>query len=270
MTGKREDEQDDEHPDGPMGIGLKNPHVGREQPTPQYDHLKNPVLSETIAEAVIARLLGQFAATLESEGARYLGYGNPAQRVTLGILASTSRRTAVDNPTPEGLAQYIARVHAIGANLRTQERARHDDADALALTADNFEQHARRLLGGAYVQCGTPVAFAPAVIPDVSAGSSQVAPEGAREAVVRRVARRDDAITLVIDRIYSEAPEPKDRNAMWMSLIELAGQSTPRPPLIEFVEGEVKYQDSSASGGIGFLSRKLFLQRIGRWTAKDR
>ncbi|OQZ07354.1 MAG: hypothetical protein B6D36_00250 [Planctomycetes bacterium UTPLA1] len=65
----------------------------------------------------------------------------------------------------------------------------------------------------------------------------------------------------VIDMVLKDVSNPDDHAAVWNAFIALANSKPPPAPLLEVVDGEVKYQ---ASSDVALISRKAFMDRLRR------
>ena len=83
--------------------------------------------------------------------------------------------------------------------------------------------------------------------------------------VVHKLQTRRDVLDPIIDIILNSAGSNPDRVALWSELVRLASSDNPPAPLLEFVEGDIKYQGTT---GTEFLNREAFGKRLKRRFSK--
>jgi hypothetical protein len=98
-----------------------------------------------------------------------------------------------------------------------------------------------------------------------------VEPAGVK-VTTHRTPRRRDVLSPLIDEALREAQrktgDANDGAAAWLTFVDMAKAG--RGPLLGFVEDEVKYQNGRADDDVGFMTRKVFMQRVKRRTDRDR
>jgi hypothetical protein len=103
-----------------------------------------------------------------------------------------------------------------------------------------------------------------------SASSSAPYKAGGTTTTTHRIKTRSNILDAVIKKASTQAADPNDLHSRWAALVAMADlpESHRPPPILGFVlEEGVKYQDAD---GVKFLTKKAFLARVKRSSAKSR
>lgn len=86
-------------------------------------------------------------------------------------------------------------------------------------------------------------------------------PTGTGTRVVHSTKTRTDSLSAIIDQACEGAVDRTNASSVWNQLVAMAQSACPPPPLLEYVEGDVKWQ---AAEGPQILTRRAFGDRFRR------